>query len=125
MVLSLLVRVRQNVVRRKSCVLFLKFPCATRNAGAGCGGGCELGRSRKKEHDAMRSVPLCRLLLLAHIRRAFLVVLIGTTSQVAPTFGQTPTGVIDTVIGGNNGDGQAASNAIIDPLGMEARGQPT
>jgi hypothetical protein len=45
------------------------------------------------------------------------------TALQNPAFGQTPTGVINTVIGGNNGDGLAATNAIIDPQGIEARGQ--
>jgi len=42
----------------------------------------------------------------------------------APTWGQSPAGTINTVIGGNNGDGQAATNAILDPVGIEAHGQP-
>jgi hypothetical protein len=51
------------------------------------------------------------------------VLCISVGSQLTAALAQTPTGVINTVIGGNNGDGQTATNAIIDPQGIEARGQ--
>ena len=70
-----------------------------------------------------RSVPIpgARAFIAIVCRLAVVATLF--TALQDPAVGQTPTGAISTVIGGNNGDGQAATNAIIDPQGIEARGQ--
>lgn len=53
-----------------------------------------------------------------HAATAALAVLILLANPVAA---QTPLGIIDTIIGGSNGDGGLATRAIVDPQGIEVR----
>jgi hypothetical protein len=49
------------------------------------------------------------------------IILLLLTSE--PVLAQSPAGIINTVIGGQNGDNGPASDAIFDPEGIEFRGQ--
>src|SRR6185436_6819069 len=84
-------------------------------------------RARVTAHKTERSIITRNSRLpgqrIAQVRRQLALFLAALTLHLPAAWGQSPSGVISTAIGGNNGDGHAAANAIVDPVGMEARGQ--
>jgi sugar lactone lactonase YvrE len=77
-------------------------------------------RYLKEDH---RSFTMCLPAALGKRLLATLFLANALIAAPADISAQSPTGVIDTAIGGQNGDGGEATNALIDPAGIEAFGQ--